>query len=65
MNFLNTEDLSLKFGNRECGIENLGMKTLNWKFGFWKILENFEIYIYIGLTGSTQFDWVDSVCGWV
>ena len=55
LNFLKTEDLSLKFGHWECGIENLGLKILNWKFRVWKILENFE-KIFFGLTESTQFD---------
>ena len=57
LNFFKTEDLSLKFGHWECEIENLGMKILNWKFGFWKILENFEkelfIYLFFGLIEST------------
>ena len=34
--------MSLEFGHWECEIENLGMKNLSWKFGIWKILENFE-----------------------
>ena len=50
LDFLKTEDLSLKFGHWEYGIENLGMKILNWKFRVWKILENFE---------KDFFFWVD------
>ena len=50
LDFLKNEDLSLEFGHWECGSENLGMKILNWKFGVWKILENFEIDFFFGLT---------------
>ena len=44
------------------GIENVRLKILEWKFGFWNILENFqqEFFFFFGLTKSTQFDSVDS-----
>ena len=63
MNFseiLETEDLDLKIGHWECGIENLGMKILNWKFGVWKILENFEKYFFF--LGWLSF-WLSFKCG--
>ena len=76
MNFseiLETEDLDLKIGHWECGIENLGMKILNWKFGVWKKLENFEFKFLSLIHSKRNFiifffyiflfwvDWVNSV----
>ena len=34
----------LKIGHLECGILNLGMKILNWKFGIWVLKKKFEIW---------------------
>ena len=53
LEILKTEGLDLEIGHWEYGIENLGMKIFNWKFGFWKILENFEKDFFFWLTEST------------
>ena len=36
----------LKIGHLECGILNLGMKILNWKFGIWVLKKNLKFEIY-------------------
>ena len=53
----------LKFVHWECGIENLGMRILNWKIGVWKILENFKNDFFFFF--FFWVDWVNSAFGWV
>ena len=52
---------------KNLGIENVelkifGMKILNWKFGVWKILENFEKEFFYFLLSWLNF-WLSFKCG--
>ena len=66
LNFLKIANLSLKVGNWECEIENLGMKILilkdTWKFWFWKILEKEDFY-FIFLGWLSQLSLTEFKCG--
>ena len=66
LNFLKITNLSLKVGNWECEIENLGMKILilkdTWKFWFWKILEKEDFY-FIFLGWLSQLSLTEFKCG--
>ena len=35
--------LNVKIGHLECGILNLGMKILNWKFGIWDLKKTWNL----------------------